>query len=65
MDDKMSRPNPNLMERIRSIEKRLDRIEKQLDRLEKLLKSPSQPPGPPRPSPHRPGPGKPPEPFRF
>ncbi|MFO8020174.1 MAG: hypothetical protein R6U96_16235 [Promethearchaeia archaeon] len=61
----MSRPNPNLMERIKKIEHRLDRIEKRLDRLEKLLKSPSRPPGPSRPGPKRPGPGKPPEPFRF
>jgi hypothetical protein len=61
----MSRPNPNVMERISQIEQRLDKIEKQLNRIEKLLKGSSHPTRPPRPGPHRPNPGGPPEPFRF
>ncbi|MFX1410584.1 MAG: hypothetical protein ACFFA6_09540 [Promethearchaeota archaeon] len=68
----MTIENPNLLERIKKIEKRLDDLENRLSSLEKLLnRKPLQPS--PRPTPFRPPerpgspgpPGSPPEPFRF
>ncbi len=57
----MSIQNPNLLERIKTIEERLDSLEKRIAQLERLLKRfPSPPPGP---QPFKPGEG--PEPFRF
>ncbi len=68
----MTIENPNLLERIRKIEKRLDDLENRLSSLERLLnRRPlrSFPRPKPYPSPERPGspgpPGPPPEPFRF
>ena len=68
----MTIENPNLLERIRKIEKRLDDLDNRLSSLERLLnRKPLRPfPQPrPYPSPERPGspgpPGSPPEPFRF
>ncbi len=62
----MSIENPNLLERIKVIEKRLDKIEQLISSIENRFgRFPSRPsphPGP-RPPPHPPGP--PPEPFRF
>ena len=62
----MSIENPNLLEKIKIIEKRLDDIENRLTSLEKFFRQPPSRPGPPLPpgpGPHRPPP--PPEPFRF
>jgi hypothetical protein len=57
----MSVENPNLLEKIRTIENRLDSLEKRVSKLESILKRfPSPEPGP---QPYKPGKG--PEPFRF
>ncbi len=62
----MSINNPNLIERLRSIEDRLERIENRLLSIENLLnRRPIGPPIPPFPERHPPGPGPKPEPFRF
>jgi len=62
----MSIENPNVLERIKKIEKRLDEIESRLSSLEKLFHHRTLRPGPPiPPGPMPPGPPPPPEPFRI
>lgn len=68
----MSIENPNLVERIKKVEKRLDDIEKRISNIEnRLQRSPLRPPIYPHPipppeRPERPKPPRPPpEPFKF
>ena len=68
----MSIESPNLLERIKKIEKRLDDIEKRISNIENRLERsplrssiyPRPMPHPKRPKPPKP-PGHPPEPFKF
>ena len=62
----MSVENPNLLDKVNSMEKRLDELEKRLSDIEERLRILPAPPGPHHPpDPFRPGPGPRPDPFRM
>jgi hypothetical protein len=62
----MSIEDPNLLERIKKIEKRLESLEERLESIEKILNRPMPRPGPmPPPGPLGPRPPGPSDPFRF
>ncbi|TFG02616.1 MAG: hypothetical protein EU539_12955 [Promethearchaeota archaeon] len=62
----MSIENPNVLERIKRIEKKLENLENRISYIESIIdREHHRPPLRPQPGPSPPGPGPRPEPFRF